>query len=227
MPDLPNRTKWEKKLSRALLAAWAPWIASAAEGAEPDWEKFAKATEQASKKYLDSVKRLAFVLLFIFWNDWLKDWFTEDAPDKDRDKTPREYAEEKAEESRPGKRHRKLGKEVAKTSRERWRELPADPTPEELDDWIETNLGADRADLIAATEVTGATTAGERAARVILENMGLKMVAIWSAERNACDVCAGLHGHSESTWALQFPDGPPSPHPNCRCWLHYIQVSGD
>jgi len=47
--------------------------------------------------------------------------------------------------------------------------------------------------------------------------MKMKIVSIWKAEADACDVCKFLEG---GTIEYIADDGPPA-HPNCRCWIDY------
>lgn len=93
-----------------------------------------------------------------------------------------------------------------------------------LSDSIANLFGAGRAEGAAVTGVTSAQTAGERGliGRYEIET-GVRMQAIWHAERNACKICAALHGHPQDRWPARFASGPPSPHPNCRCSLRWVR----
>lgn len=50
------------------------------------------------------------------------------------------------------------------------------------------------------------------------------LIITWVAEPGACSICAPLHGKEYDSWAHLFPEGPPSPHPNCRCSLRYDPI---
>jgi len=201
----------------ALLAAWAPFVPAALRGIEPDWKKFAEETADAAREHINSAKRLAMVLLFLlFCQDIVAglSWLNPNAWIRKRSE------KEFENDSRPDE----LGDMVAKTSSDRWRSLPENPSREDLQRWVERNLGRDRAEMVAATEITDAQTRGESAARTILDLAGLSLKAIWVTERNPCPVCKSLNGTDESVWANFFPLGPPSPHPGCRCHLRYVRA---
>lgn len=88
-------------------------------------------------------------------------------------------------------------------------------------------FGEDRADNIGITETTKALSAGQIDARDrIYNDTGLQMTAIWHTERDkrVCPICDPLDGTEEAVWTSKFPDGPPSPHPRCRCWLTFEEI---
>ncbi len=84
-------------------------------------------------------------------------------------------------------------------------------------------LTRERAEKIAATEVTRAITAGEAAAILLIAALtGQTFRPIWHTERDAlvCPVCFPLHGTGMEIYGAVSSAGPPA-HPNCRCWLDY------
>jgi hypothetical protein len=90
-------------------------------------------------------------------------------------------------------------------------------------DAIEAAVGdADRADLIARTEVMTAANEGQRQAWDQATEAGLLTgdeQAVWIATEDACPECEALDGETRSLDG-EYPDdggdGPPL-HPNCRC----------
>ena len=103
-----------------------------------------------------------------------------------------------------------------------------------------------RASSVAATEVTRAISAGERAAREanardaprapdgppgppeptkeLPRSLAIRdgLVSTWNTEEDerVCPICNPLDGLREEAWIREFPFGPPA-HPQCRCWLTY------
>lgn len=82
-----------------------------------------------------------------------------------------------------------------------------------------------RAETIAVTEVTRATTAAEAAIAAVLVTMGaddggVELDPVWytALDERVCPVCAPLHGTGRAIWARVTASGPPA-HPHCRCWL--------
>jgi hypothetical protein len=45
----------------------------------------------------------------------------------------------------------------------------------------------------------------------------MKIVSMWKAEPDACDICKFLEDHPIES---MIDDGPPA-HPNCRCWVEH------
>lgn len=76
---------------------------------------------------------------------------------------------------------------------------------------------------LAGTETTRAAVAGgEFSAGVFRATKGRSALAIWRNEKKPCPVCKAMNGLERRIWTLYFPLGPPSPHPNCRCWIDYV-----
>lgn len=77
----------------------------------------------------------------------------------------------------------------------------------------------ERAKLIATTEVTRASVAGERTVIAQIERSGIEMVAIWETQMDAkvCPVCRPRQGKKQGDgWT-----DPPPAHPGCFCNLRY------
>jgi hypothetical protein len=93
-----------------------------------------------------------------------------------------------------------------------------------FNDRLATILGPSRADTLAVTEITAATSAGSGAA---VGTLGLVSAADqWITENDArvCPICSPLHQTRRDNWSRLFPSGPPA-HVNCRCWLKYSEVA--
>jgi hypothetical protein len=98
------------------------------------------------------------------------------------------------------------------------------------DDWVENGTHQDyafsveRADAVAITEITRARTLGQMAAMQILEELGIKTLAVWitALDERVCPVCGPLHNQDERTWGKLFPMGTPA-HVNCRCGLEVVE----
>ena len=87
---------------------------------------------------------------------------------------------------------------------------------------IDGVLSDTQAEVLAATQVTAAVTAGEAAVIGLAILMGMALAATWHTVRDGrvCSACEPLDGQPEEVWMLDAPAGPPH-HPNCRCWLDY------
>lgn len=82
--------------------------------------------------------------------------------------------------------------------------------------------GPKRMSRVAITETTGAIhTAAEEA---IAATVGLSDEDIWhtSEMENVCTKCKPLNNKPRRVWAIDYPLGPPSPHPECNCWIEYV-----
>lgn len=82
---------------------------------------------------------------------------------------------------------------------------------------LDAVFGEDRATKIAATETTAAQTAAGEAVRPHGPN------DVWWTEGDeaVCPKCSPLHKQPRAVWESVYPEGPPSPHPACRCWIQY------
>lgn len=83
---------------------------------------------------------------------------------------------------------------------------------------LEPIFGKVRAGMIAATEVTRATSQATLMYQRALEAQGLESVRRWltAEDERVCPVCGALDHKTEDVWAAEYPDGPPA-HVNCRC----------
>lgn len=85
-----------------------------------------------------------------------------------------------------------------------------------------------RAELIAATEVTRAITAGEQGlvSYLVVFTGRMQLTATWhtAADDMVCDVCEPLNGTGEEVFGRVSLSGPPA-HPRCRCWLDWGNAS--
>lgn len=79
-------------------------------------------------------------------------------------------------------------------------------------------FGATRAEAIAITEVTNASSAGMTSYQTEVAKLGVKTVRISNTNEDdkVCPICAPLDGKPESEWPNA--DGP-AWHPRCRCFL--------
>ena len=85
-------------------------------------------------------------------------------------------------------------------------------------------LGPDRADSLAVTETTAATSAGSAAAVAARGLVSESDRWITENDDRVCRICNPLHRTRRDNWARLFPLGPPA-HVRCRCWLKYSEVS--
>lgn len=96
-------------------------------------------------------------------------------------------------------------------------------------------FGPNRDSMIAATETTGAATAGTNGAIGQARGFGVDVSVTWFTEKDSrvCPICRPLHGLGMGDWeaalsaagvppaafdAISANSGPPI-HANCRCWL--------
>jgi hypothetical protein len=99
-------------------------------------------------------------------------------------------------------------------------ELPEPITAGEVSDSTLDALGPDRVALLAENETTVAQHQGAETA--VAETVGLSPDDVWvNTGSNICPTCEGLNGTVRSFWERFFPDGPPTPHPRCKCYVEY------
>jgi len=82
---------------------------------------------------------------------------------------------------------------------------------------------AERATLIARTEVTRASVQGELAIVGELKAAGIEMVASWDTRNDSivCPVCGPRNNKRQGDgWTK-----PPPGHPGCRCGLHHVPAA--
>lgn len=97
-------------------------------------------------------------------------------------------------------------------------------TDDEIDETTDAVFGKRRVERMVATETTRAQHAGSEIA--IATTVGLSPDDIWHTENDqkVCPVCSPLNLTPRSFWSRFFPEGPPGPHPNCRCWIEYVNA---
>jgi len=83
---------------------------------------------------------------------------------------------------------------------------------------LEPMFGAQRAETIAATEVTRALSQAHNYYARELEKRNIPIQERWltAEDERVCPVCNPLDHTLKDVWGVEFPDGPPA-HPNCRC----------
>lgn len=90
-------------------------------------------------------------------------------------------------------------------------------TLDDVKNQIAQVFGAERAELIAITEITFAASGGELAAVQELAALGVVTRAVWNTSQDAlvCPICAPRNG----TYQGEFWENYPPAHPKCRCWV--------
>jgi hypothetical protein len=75
-----------------------------------------------------------------------------------------------------------------------------------------------RAEMIAITEVTRASSQANLQYQQQLAKGGITTERVWLTNRDerVCGICGPLHNQNEEMWSAQFPGGPPA-HQRCRC----------
>lgn len=89
----------------------------------------------------------------------------------------------------------------------------------ELEALLEPAFGPQRAEMIAITEVTRASSEATKQYQQYIAEAGLQMVRIWNTANDelVCPICGPLNGKPETEWIEEHPSGPPA-HVRCRCW---------
>jgi hypothetical protein len=84
----------------------------------------------------------------------------------------------------------------------------------DLNRLLEPAFGAVRAEMIAVTEVTRASSAATNQHQEMLAEAGIEMRRVWETSHDdlVCGICGPLNGLPEEDWKLIFPPGPPA-HP--------------
>lgn len=95
------------------------------------------------------------------------------------------------------------------------------PTRGDIRDVTLRIFGPGRASRIAVNETTRSQHFGSEHA--IATTVGLSPDDIWktSEDDRVCPICSPLDNQPRSYWGRFFPDGPPDPHPLCRCYIIY------
>lgn len=88
----------------------------------------------------------------------------------------------------------------------------------ELEALIAPLTSARRAEAIAITETTNASSAGINGTQRALAEAGVTMRRIWRTVGDdlTCPICGPLDGTPEEEWIERYPNGPAA-HPRCRC----------
>jgi len=196
MPALPNRDEHEEAIVAALLLAWEPFGAMPPE--QIDYASMAIASREALHKPLYDAF-LAAGLGLAIGGGW-------------QGEIPLSaYADAWA----TGMASR-LGADTAATTARRLTPIGVKAVTS-----VDVFSRA-RAEVIAATEITRAVSAGESAALAGAAAVGLMLRSIWRTAEDelVCDVCGPLDGTGVEVYGSVSFSGPPS-HPNCRCWLDY------
>lgn len=205
MPDLPTRKKREEEIEAALLLLFLSWKGQLADSEAvdglppPDYTRLA-----------DDVAAAVIPVLAIIHTEAAAQLAAQTGFVTNEEKI-REKSEKWANQQ--GK---EIGQQVAKTTAAG---LLAGKTGAEV-------FSADRAELIAASEVTDAVTTGEALILVMLwDEEGRRFESFWYTEDDGkvCPICGPLHKKPRAVWILVVPTGPRA-HPLCRCWLVYVEI---
>lgn len=207
MAELPLKTrlKLEGEIRRAVKRAFRPYKKPPKTGRNrmPPWSKIRSKMQADLEKVLERVRQEAARNLVVQFGD---------------DPLPPGF------EFPPSDRAAELVEDMIEVSRRRWKELPRPLRKEDVAAWYKSNLGDDRAETVARTELTMAQTKGEEAALPELRRQGVVLEAIWKAFPDACPICSPYHNTQSSVWKTAFPAGPPG-HPRCRCSLDYKKLA--
>ena len=102
------------------------------------------------------------------------------------------------------------------------------PDREELDHLLDVTFGPHRVETIAIDETTAAQFSGGESG--VDATVGLSDDDRWRCDwryDNVCEICSPLDDQRRSVWSEHFPEGPPTPHPRCRCWIQYSSVAAN
>jgi len=91
-------------------------------------------------------------------------------------------------------------------------------TMSDLKRLLEPAFSPVRAEMIAVTEMTRASSMATNQHQQALAKVGIDMRRIWQTNHDSlvCDICGPLNGLPEEDWKAMYGLGPPA-HPNCRC----------
>ena len=198
MPDLSDRNKYEAAIVVLLIHAFAAFRAEGSlDTFQAAWARLQEAVAAAIAEVIPKVFEDAAAVLG-----------AEHDAESDVSAQAAAYTATRSQES---------------ASRVVWttaKSISTGTPPEEV-------LGKEKAEQIAATEVTAAISAGEAAiAGMLLVIANIQIVPTWHTERDkkVCQICAPLNGTGAEVYGRVSPSGPPA-HPNCRCWLDYEVAS--
>lgn len=79
-------------------------------------------------------------------------------------------------------------------------------------------FGVRRAELIAVTSITEASSQATQHYQTQLRTAGIESIRVWktNVDERVCPICGPLHGQTEATWGQRLPRGAPA-HLRCRC----------
>lgn len=203
MPDLAQRTKFEREVAAAIVLLFDDFEEEAYNGKRFRKAAFAAAMKSSMRPILADVHRESANQLA-----GMQDFET----GPDGKKRAKDWSSKYAS---------RLALQFADTTDDAvaaaMKEVDATIRGEKLD----RIFGRERALNVGATEVTTAITRGEMdAADLIRRDLGVRLVPVWETEDDGreCEVCARYHGMTRALWGRKFPLGPPA-HPVCRCRL--------
>lgn len=241
MSELIDRDEREARVARALKRLHGKHLRELKKllGDPPNAENV---PDSFWKKVEEDNSELLLLLLMDVYYDAAEQEFPDRVTPDDAEKWATKHARRTA---------RDITRHSVERVRDAWRNFDPEDTESrrEFRDNVNATFGQDRADNIAATEVTRAQTDGqqqgvgeENKAREKAADDAAKdaedeaedgeqpketepakiLVAFWNSMRDAkvCPICRPLHGQPERVWGQVAPDGPPA-HVNCRCWLDY------
>lgn len=124
-------------------------------------------------------------------------------------------------------RARVIASRFAANSRERAHALQRDVrgmataiTKTAFRDRLKSILGPAKAEEIAVTEITAATSAASGSAMATFGRTSADDTWFTEEDARVCPICEPLNRVKRQKWEGLFPSGPPA-HKRCRCWIRY------
>ena len=225
MPDLKNRSEHEQRLAQELATLGAAWKTriTAVAGDPPNVNRIPETLwAEMETAYRDKLAAAMLVVYLLAYQGNAGD-IGADYGEQAATAAGAVYAGSRAEVVAKGSVDGFADRLAARAAPAG----AADKQPGELlASDIDETLEADRSDVIATTETTAATSAGERGA---VDSQDKLLEAVWFTEADSlvCPICRPLHGRPQSEWPqeiLLLPDLGPPAHPNCRCWLTWRAI---
>ena len=212
--DVPDRSEKESGFAAALMAIFRDMrSAITADAAGADYQRFQERLQSTLEDEIAAI----YLLIMMRMTEWAESspYITEPLPTGFA--TPAaNYASDRAQ-TLAAEITSRLESEVAQIKRQF---APIEDIARQLADHLDTALAEHRAQRIAVTEITRATSFAEDEVRQRVERRApVRLQFIWYTQddERVCPVCGPLHMKGEIAWALRFPSGPPA-HPNCRCY---------
>lgn len=87
-------------------------------------------------------------------------------------------------------------------------------------DDLQRLFGPDRAEGMAISETTDATSAASEATKRIAGELSSDDTWRTSEQDNVCPICKPLNRTKRFIWSMKFPNGPKA-HYRCNCWIEY------